>query len=230
VETLAARTLDAFGAVHIVCNNAGVIGRFAPVWQQSAAEWQWVYGVNLWGVIHGVSAFVPIMLRQDTEAHIVNTASEASFTARPFTGVYNSSKHAVLALSESLAVELALQDAQVKVSVLCPGGVNTRILDADRNRPAALRDPGDTAHDTTGVIEARMRRGLTAAMDPARVADSVIAGIREEAFYIFSHPDVREWVRAHADGVIEGHGPVVQGSMRQMLRRNAACGMGNAEW
>src|SRR5207253_7399523 len=121
--------------------------RFGPVWEQTPDDWQFVLGVNLFGAVNGVRAFVPRMLRQGGEAHIVVTASEAGFTARPYTSVYNASKHAVLTMTESLAYELARAGSSIKVSTLCPGGVNTNILDPARHRPDA------TASDDTEAME-----------------------------------------------------------------------------
>src|SRR3989454_8974881 len=135
MEQLAQQTLEAFGAVHIVCNNAGVGGPGGPVWERTLADWQWVLGVNLWGVIHGIRTFVPIMLRQETEGHIVNTASVAGLVSLPMLTIYDVTKHGVVTLSESLYQELAMSGSRLRVSVLCPGFVSTNIMDADRNRP-----------------------------------------------------------------------------------------------
>ena len=127
VEALAHKTLDAFGAVHLLCNNAGV-GAGTSIWESPIADWEWVMGVNLWGVIHGVRVFVPIMLAQDTACHIVNTASMAGLVSGSGLGVYRVTKHGVVTLSETLYHELVQRGAKVKVSVLCPGYVNTRIM------------------------------------------------------------------------------------------------------
>lgn len=142
VERLAEKTLATFGAVHIVCNNAGV----APggvVWENTTADWEWVLGVNVWGVIHGVRVFVPIMLRQDTPCHVVNTASVAGLLSVPAMGIYCVSKHAVVTLSECLYHDLAERGSKIGVSVLCPAYVPTGIIDSERNRPALLRNPTD---------------------------------------------------------------------------------------
>ncbi len=133
VDALAAATLEHFGAVHLVCNNAGV-GGGGLSWEASREDWDWVLGVNLWGVIHGIRAFVPHLVAQD-EGHVVNTASIAGFAYGPMMGPYNASKAAVVAISETLKAELAMQGSKVGVSVLCPGWVNTRIHESDRNRP-----------------------------------------------------------------------------------------------
>src|SRR3989440_6597694 len=139
VEVLAKITFETYGAVHLLFNNAGV-GAGTTVWESSLADWQWVLGVNLWGVIHGVHFFVPHMLAQDSEGHIVNTASSAGLVASSGLGMYKVSKHAVVTLSETLALDLAARGAKLKASVLCPEWVNTRIVDAERNRPLALQN------------------------------------------------------------------------------------------
>jgi NAD(P)-dependent dehydrogenase (short-subunit alcohol dehydrogenase family) len=137
VEALAQKTLQAFGAVHLLCNNAGVWAG-TSVWESPLADWEWVLGVNMWGVIHGVRVFVPFMLAQETEGHIVNTASMSGLLTAPGLGAYLVSKHGVVALSETLSHELAQRRAKVKVSVLCPGWVNTQFSEAVRNRPGHL--------------------------------------------------------------------------------------------
>src|ERR1051325_4326893 len=139
VEALARRTLDAFGAAHLLFNNAGV-GAGTTVWESTLEDWQWVLGVNLWGVIHGVRTFVPVMLKQADECHIVNTASMAGLTSGPALGVYKVTKHGVVSLSETLCCELAAMKSKIGVSVLCPAGVNTRVMDSERNRPEELQN------------------------------------------------------------------------------------------
>src|SRR5262249_7513453 len=144
LEALAQKTLEAFGAVHLLCNNAGVATE-AAVWETTLAEWEWVMGVNLWSVIHGVPGFVPIILKQDTDCPIVTTASMAGLISGPGVGAYKVSKHGVVTLSETLYHELAERGAKLKVSVLCPGIVNTRIMESARNRPRHFptREPLD---------------------------------------------------------------------------------------
>src|SRR3954462_1707572 len=137
MDALAQRTFEEFGTAHVICNNAGVAAG-GPIWTLTEADWQWVLGVNLWGVIHGVRVFVPRLVEQG-EGHVVNTASIAGLTSVPMMGPYNVSKHGVVTLSETRANELSLQGSPVKVSVLCPGWVSTRIHEADRNRPAEFQ-------------------------------------------------------------------------------------------
>src|SRR5215467_3438994 len=139
VELLARRALDAFGQVHLLFNNAGVAAGGVP-WEATWNDWEWVVGVNLWGVIHGVKVFTPLMLAQNTECHIVNTSSAAGLIAGGLSAPYAATKHAVVALSESMYLALQQRNSLVKVSVLCPGLVRTNIADAERNRPKELRN------------------------------------------------------------------------------------------
>src|ERR671926_1748430 len=174
VEALARRTLEAFGAAHLLFNNAGV-GAGTTVWESTLEDWRWVLGVNLWGVIHGVRTFVPVMLRQADECHIVNTASMAGLVSGPALGVYKVSKHAVVSLSETLQCELSIMKAKVGVSVLCPGGVHTRVMDCERNRPEGLRNESarESSHPAVARAEAMLRQLVEAGMEPAEVAAAV---------------------------------------------------------
>ncbi|MBC8274581.1 MAG: SDR family NAD(P)-dependent oxidoreductase, partial [Chloroflexi bacterium] len=133
IEELARRAHDAFGGVHLLFNNAGVMTT-GTVWENTLSDWRWVLGVNLWGVIHGVRTFVPMMLQQDAEGHIVNTASMRGLSRASQNGVYCVSKHGVVALTETLHYELAQREAKIKVSVLCPGAIDTRFADVAENR------------------------------------------------------------------------------------------------
>ncbi len=207
VEALAARTVEAFGGVHLLCNNAGV-GVGGISWQQTAKDWEWVLGVNLWGVVHGIRAFLPIMLEQGTEGHIVNTASGAGLHTRPWLAMYCASKHAVVALSECLHHELALSGSKVRVSVLCPAVVNTRIGESERNRPAGLtNEAGGAAGAVMEAMERAFRQALASGMDPEEVADHVMEAVRAETFYIITHPETRDRVRARMEDILEGRPP-----------------------
>jgi len=211
VEALAKRTLDEFGGVHIVCNNAGVGPPGGPVWERTLADWQWVMGVNLWGVINGVRTFVPIMLRQETEGHIVNTASMAGLLSIPMLTIYNVTKHAVVTLSESLQSELAMTGSRIRVSVLCPGFVSTNIADAERNRPAELQNEGGEP-EPTGNMQAQReltRQLLAAGMSPADVAEKVFNAVRNERFYILTHPEMKGGIRARMENILEERNPSV---------------------
>ncbi len=209
VEALARRTVEAFGAVHVLCNNAGV-AISGPSWMQTLSDWEWVLGVNLWGVIHGVRVFTPLLLAHGGEGHIVNTASVAGLTSGPGMSIYGVTKHAVVTLSESLHHELAMMGAAVKVSVLCPGFVNTRILESERNRPAPL---ADTAPELPGrsEVEGLMRQMLAAGQTPAQVADIVFDAIRAERFYILPNPQWKERVRARMEDILAERNPTAIG-------------------
>lgn len=207
VERLARKALDAFGGVHLLFNNAGV-GHAAAVWEATLADWEWVMGVNLWGVIHGIRTFVPVMLEQNTEGHIVNTASMAGLTATAGYGIYSVTKHAVVNLSEALYYDLRARRAKLNASVLCPGSVNTRILDAARNRPEKLRNPSGTPRsvmDAEGEQFARLalQRGLS----PQCVAGQAFDAIREERLYILTNPDWKPFVRKRMESILQDVNP-----------------------
>jgi NAD(P)-dependent dehydrogenase (short-subunit alcohol dehydrogenase family) len=194
LDHLADAAFNRFGAVHVLCNNAGV-STFNPVVAQSLDDWRWVLGVNLWGVIHGVQAFLPRMTAQAQPAHIVNTSSLAGLVSGlPSLGPYNVSKVGVVALSETLRMELAMAGSPVGVSVLCPGSTPTRILESERNRPAELgselRVPdGDLMRDAV-----RSGFGGPGARTAAEVAGDVLDGVRGGLFWIITSGEMRELV------------------------------------
>jgi NAD(P)-dependent dehydrogenase (short-subunit alcohol dehydrogenase family) len=208
IEALAATALSSFGSVHIVCNNAGVGGTPGPVWESSLENWQWVMGVNLWGVIHGIRTFVPIMLKQGEDAHVVNTASVAGLLSRPFAGVYHATKHAIVTISEVLYAELAAAGAHIGVSVLCPGFVKTRIMDSSRNRPAELADAGQLSL-AVQAWEKGFRSLVEAGISPEAVADKVLDAIREEKLYVLTHPEFNEPIRQRVEDILAGRNPVL---------------------
>jgi NAD(P)-dependent dehydrogenase (short-subunit alcohol dehydrogenase family) len=204
VQALCDRTLAEFGRVDVVCNNAGVAAS-GLAWEHTLADWEWVLGVNLWGVIHGVRTFVPVMLRQGGEGHIVNTASVAGLTSSPFMSIYNVAKHAVATLSETLHKDLGLLGAPIKVSVLCPGFVRTRIMDAERNRPASLQNPTPAQHDPH--MEEMARATIAAGLPPEEAAAQVVDAVRNERFYVLTHPKFVADVRERMEDIIEGRNP-----------------------
>jgi NAD(P)-dependent dehydrogenase (short-subunit alcohol dehydrogenase family) len=206
IEALAQKALAAFGAVHLLCNNAGVATSGTAVWESSLTDWEWVMGVNLWGVIHGVRSFVPIMLAQDTQSHIVNTASLSGLISFPGGSVYAVAKHGVVTLSESLQHELAERGEKVKVSVLCPGLVKTRILDCARNRPERLAAAAPMGPVAAAGWET-LRQQMQTAMPPEQVADAVFQAIREERFYILTHPEGKDWIRSRMEDILQGRNP-----------------------
>jgi NAD(P)-dependent dehydrogenase (short-subunit alcohol dehydrogenase family) len=184
VEALADRAWQSFGAVHVLCNNAGV-----AIWggldTATHRDWQWVLGVNLWGVIHGVEAFVPRMIAARQPGHVVNTASMAGLVATRGLGIYNTSKYAVVGLSETLAKDL--KPYGIGVTVLCPMGVATRIRDAGRNRPAALRNEREAPGEPVELM------GRT--LPPEDVAAMVLAAIRAGEPYVITHDEGLEPLR-----------------------------------
>lgn len=206
VDHLAQAALDAFGAVHVLCNNAGVAGTGGrATWEASLDDWNWVLSVNLMGVVHGIRSFVPILLEQQDEGHIVNTASMAGLI--PGGGIYGVTKHAVVSLSESLFGEFAAREAAIGVSVLCPGWVNTNILESERNRPEEPReDPGELAPQfklMRQVVEDLVKKGL----DPGEVGNIVVDAIRSQRFYVFTHP-WQSMVERRMQNILQGCDPV----------------------
>jgi NAD(P)-dependent dehydrogenase (short-subunit alcohol dehydrogenase family) len=209
VERLARETYEAFGAAHVLCNNAGV-AVLGAVHEHSLADWQWVINVNLWGVIHGVRAFVPRMLAGGAEAHIVNTASMAGLTTAPFMSVYDVTKHAVVALSESMYKEFLTIEAPIGVSVVCPGLIKTNIMRSSRNRPSDLAEEGKygpMAEAFGHNLEARLAGGYP----PAEVAEQVVQGIREGRFYIVpAQPEVKAGAMLRAQDILELRNPTLR--------------------
>jgi NAD(P)-dependent dehydrogenase (short-subunit alcohol dehydrogenase family) len=212
VAELARKTLDRYGAVHLLFNNAGV-GAGTTVWESTLADWEWTLGVNLWGVIHGVRTFVPLMLKQNSEGHIVNTASMAGLISGPGLGIYKVTKHGVVTLSETLYHELTLTGAKIKVSVLCPGWVHTQILASARNRPAELQNAPDeeVMNPGTEMMMQFARQALESGMPPQQVADIVFQAIRDEKFYILTHPEWKGAVRVRVEDILEGRNPTNAG-------------------
>ncbi|MDO8701333.1 MAG: SDR family oxidoreductase [Undibacterium sp.] len=191
VQALADATMARFGAVHLVFNNAGV-GSGGLIWENTQADWEWVLGVNLWGVIHGVRIFTNLMLEcakkdPEYEGHIVNTASMAGMLNAPTMGVYNVSKHAVVSLSETLYQDLKLAEAPIGASVLCPYFVPTGISQSHRNRPSDVPMGAVTASQraSQAMSDKAVSSGKVSA---AEVAENTFNAIRDEQFYIFSHP------------------------------------------
>lgn len=208
IEKLAQKTLDAFGAVHLLFNNAGVVPNGgSTIWKSQYADWEWVIGVNLYGVIHGLHTFVPIMLEQDTECHIVNTASMAGLVSYEFLVSYHVSKHAIVALSENLYHSLAQQKAKVKASVLCPGWVKTNFLNAERNCPPALSVNRNMTPARIRNIQKAQNSMAENGLSPHNIADMVFAAIREDKFYIITHPELKDMVRQRMEDILEERNP-----------------------
>ena len=215
VEALAQATMDAYGAVHILCNNAGVAGdldfvrdRGVPLWEQSPRLWDWTFGVNVDGVLHGIRSFLPIMLEQDEPGHVVNTASMAGLLGGSSAGIYGATKHAVVRISEALFFQLQERDSKVHASVLCPGIINTRIFSSGRNRPGDQW--GDGERPTDEEIARRVAEGdanFAHGLPPSDVAEQVLGAIRDEQFWILT-PDVPlDRVSARTEHIVAGTNP-----------------------
>jgi NAD(P)-dependent dehydrogenase (short-subunit alcohol dehydrogenase family) len=206
VQDLAQKTLDSFGAVHVLCNNAGVGYAVGSSWETSIEGWKWVLNVNLMGVLHGIQSFMPIMLEQDSEAHIVNTASVAGLLMNVINVPYGVSKHAVVALSESLHLELLTQNAKVNVSVVCPGMVSTDLINSSqRLRPDNVPPPPELSPEEDifrRVFETWLERGI----DPGEVARHVLDAIREERFYVITH-DLEDYIELRLKNILSSKNP-----------------------
>lgn len=200
VEDLARAAYEAFGNVHLLFNNAGVLGgRPGAIWESTLNDWRWTFGVNVYGVIHGLRSFVPRMLDSNEEGWVVNTASMGGLV--PGGSPYGVSKHAVVAITEALYSHLLAREAKVGCSALCPIYVRTQILQADRNRPASLQDPG--VPRGSGRLASRIEAG----QPPSEIADATFAGIRQGQFYIWPGDEVDHIVRERFDHILNRTNP-----------------------
>jgi NAD(P)-dependent dehydrogenase (short-subunit alcohol dehydrogenase family) len=212
VEALGAATLERFGAPHLVFNNAGV-GSGGLVWENTAQDWEWVFGVNVMGVAHGVRVFTPMMLAAAAHdplwrGHIVNTASMAGLVNPPNMGVYNASKHAVVALSETLYQDLALVTEQISASVLCPYFVPTGIGMSHRNRPSEPALRGAKPSKSQLIAHAMLNKAVAGGkVTAAEVAHKVFDAVQARQFYIFSHPEALGSVQTRMEDVLQSRNP-----------------------
>ncbi len=208
IEKLAKKTQDAFGGVHLLFNNAGVQTRMTT-WESTLADWEWVINVNLWGVIHGIRTFVRIMLQETTDCHIVNTSSAAALISAEVNATYSTTKAGVVTLSETLYLELKRRGPHIGVSVLCPALVRTRLNEAERNRPADLSNPPrETVQTPEELAREKMFQQMNEnGMPPEQCADVVFQAIRENKFYIFTHPEWNTAIRRRMEAILEGSDP-----------------------
>lgn len=202
IEELAKKTVDKFGAVHLLVNNAGLGAGFS-IWESSWDDWDWVMGVNLWGVIYGIKIFVPIMLEQDEPCHIVNTSSMAGLLPHHPSAPYQVTKHAVVALTENLYFSLVQRESKIRASVLCPGYVKTRVLEAERNRPKELEnEPVEMSPEQNAVIQ-HLQKSIEAGISPQEVAEILFRAIEEDRLYIGTHPELIPRVQERMDSIIK---------------------------
>lgn len=210
MSLLAKKTLEFFGEVHLLFNNAGV-ATGTVLWENTTADWQWALGVNLWGLINSTKIFVPIMFKQKSQCHIVNTASIAGLTACPGNGIYSVTKHAIVNFSETLYYELKLANSQIDVSVVCPGFVRTRLMDSERNRPADLRNfPENKDYSPQKQrLEQMFRDGVMNGMTPEQVVEDVFDAIQKKKFYVFNHDESKALIKQRMDDILNENNPTI---------------------
>ncbi|REG57961.1 short subunit dehydrogenase [Paraburkholderia sp. BL6669N2] len=228
VEALAQAALDAYGRVHLLFNNAGV-GSGGLLWESSANDWSWVFGVNVMGVAHGVRVFTPIMLAQNEPAHIVNTASVAGLLSPPAMGIYNASKHAVVSLTETLYHDLQLAQANqaeaeaeagglVGCSLLCPAFVPTGIADAERARPADLRNDSGPTRSQIAAGKQLQRAVQSGKLSAGDVADLTFEAIAARRFYIVTHPAIMATVKLRHEDIEQLRNPIDPMSLKPEVK------------
>ena len=205
IETLAKKTIDNFGAVHLLVNNAGM-GAGLSIWESTWSDWEWVMGVNLWGIIYGVKVFVPIMLEQDEQCHIVNTSSIAGLLPYHPSAPYQVTKHAVVALTENLQYSLMQKKSKIRASVLCPGYVKTRILGAERNRPKELQNEPVKLSPEQAAILQYLQESIDAGISPQDVAEILFRAIKEERLYINTNPELNSRVQERMNNIMQSIG------------------------
>ncbi len=214
VEALAEQTVTEFGAVHVIMNNAGVAAG-GTSWEIDLPTWEWVIGVDMWGVIHGIRSFVPRIIASGG-GHVINTASMAGVSSMPFMGPYNVSKHAVVTLSETMFHELAMLHPEVGVTVVCPGWVKTQINRSERNRPESRAVAGASLADLdTGELDGTVLENagslvddlIDNGLDPAQVAAQIVDAVRNDRFYVLTHPEWTPMVSRRVEVMLDGGNP-----------------------
>ncbi len=207
VQAIADAAMERFGAIHLACNNAGV-GSGGLSWELTEADWKWVLGVDLWSVIHGVGIFTPLIIASGG-GHIVNTASMAGLTSPPFMAPYNVAKHGVVALSESMFIELQMMAPNVGITVVCPGWVQTQIHNSVRNRPTTGEQAPDSAATEEDAENLRNTIGALIAdgLQPSDVAEQVFAAVSTDRFYVLTHPDWSHMVLRNTERMLAGENP-----------------------
>ena len=208
VDALADAAFSHFGNVHVLINNAGV-ALAKNAWETTEQDWNWVMGINLYGVTHALRAFIPRMLAAGEEGHIVNTASVAGLVSIPSIASYNVSKFGVVTLSEGLYHDLALRGAKINVSVLCPGWVNTRITESERNRPAEECSDQSKLDKVSAKTGAAITKLVQAGISPKQVADATVAAIKNQQFYILTHPNTLPGVEIRMQDILQNRAPTL---------------------
>jgi len=219
VEQLALLAYRTYGSVDLLCNNAGIVpsGRYRPIWEYPLEDWQWALDVNLMGVVHGIRSFVPRMLEQKTPAHIVNTASVAGLVSGAGSPVYSASKHAVVRATEALYASLRDLGAPIGVTLLCPGLVNTRIYESERNRPQDLRPTGGAAAEVP-ELQAVAAELYAHALSPEAVAEQVFDAVNADRLYQITSDRYDDAIRDRADAILARRNPVFPSLLDLSLR------------
>ncbi|MFL2646331.1 MAG: SDR family NAD(P)-dependent oxidoreductase [Dehalococcoidia bacterium] len=217
VANLYKKTMNHFGKVHILCNNAGVAGdldfvgqRNKPLWEQSSSLWDWTFGVNVSGVLNGIKEFLPSMLKQNEPGHIVNTASMAGLLGGSTSGIYGATKHAVVRISEALFFQLEEIDSPIKASVLCPGIINTRIFSSGRNRPDSMWE--NSEKPTLKMIDEQIKQGdkhFNHGLPPEIVAKQVMQAIQDEQFWILTEDVPLNRIKNRTEHIIGMQNPIL---------------------
>lgn len=205
VEMLAKYSQEKLGNIHYLFNNAGV-SMGGAIWEFTKEDWQWVFGVNLWGVIHGVMHFVPKMIEHGEACYVINTASVSGFTCPPEIGVYNVSKHGVVAISETLQNEASEKGHNIKVAVLCPDFVSTEIMTSKRNRPAELKSKVNK--ELSEEERRKWAKAVEEGMKPSEVADITFSALERDDFYIFTHKESMESIADRVERILTNRRPV----------------------
>ena len=206
IAALADAAFARFGAVHLLCNNAGV-GLTRLSWELTTADWEWILGANLWGVVHAIRHFVPRMLAQEGESHIVNTASVAGLLSTPAMAAYNVSKHGVVTLSETLYTELRAQQAKIGVSVLCPAWVPTAIHTSERNRPQRFGEAAPPSAASAAYQERMGQAVKSGRLTADDMANAVFDAVAADRFYVVPHTRIKQAVRLRMEDILEDRNP-----------------------
>ena len=205
VEEFADQVFRDFGNVHLLCNNAGVLGRVQASWEQPLENWRWVFDVNVLGVAHGLHYFLPRMVAAGEEGYVLNTGSVAGLLSGPFFAPYNASKHAVVAMSECLHHELRAAGSRIEVGVLCPGWVHTELADFEEKAPYSVKRANAKVVVSRQAQErdAAVRKMVAESIGPEKIAEMVVEAVSEGRFYIFPHPERKADIRNRMEAILE---------------------------
>lgn len=208
IQLLAKKTIESFGKIDLLFNNAGV-STGGLLWENTVEDWKWVLGVNLFGVINSIKTFVPIMLKQNNECHIINTSSIAGLTAAPGNSIYSVSKHGIVNISETLYYELKLAKSQIDVSVVCPGFVKTRLIDAERNRPKEFKSSESIQSPHKQMINQMFNKGVLNGIAPEKVVERIFEGIKAKKFYVFTDEECKLMIKQRKEDILNENNPTI---------------------